>query len=133
MCLFTTTKNPFVASEDFGVWKVVWFSEQEQTTWRGAYNFSSKSFLFDEKLQEGPFDIRKTIGSKNIYEIYGGCFHSVVFEDIELATDILSSLNNKYHGGRIMCKCTIPRGTEYYMGGSMVASKNIIVHKPKIL
>lgn len=133
MCLLSKSKNPLVADEDFDVWKVVRFSKQAPATWKGAYNFSSMHFPFDEELQEGPFEINESNGAEGMYEIHGGCFHSVMLDCIAVATGILRVFNEHSSGNYIMCKCTIPKGTEYYAGGGMIASKSIIVHKPESL
>ena len=133
MCLLCTTKTPFVAAEDFKVRKVVMCFERKPTTWRGAYNLSPKCFPFDKEIQEGPFEISRVAGSNNIYEIQGGCFHSVVFDDLTLALGILRMLNEQNNWNYVMCECTIPKGTEYYTDGSVIASRKIIVHKPEEL
>lgn len=90
-------------------------------------------FPFDKKLQEGPFEVNEVDGADGMYEIHGGCFHSVMLDDIETATGIFRVFDEHNSGNYIMCKCIIPKGTEYYVGGSMVASKSIIVHKPESL
>lgn len=147
MCLIVYNKQHEVANEDITAWKVVCTNGN---AWIGPYMFDLTEFSFNDivKPKGIEFDsitVCKDISGQVYYEINGGHFHSCVTKD-ECKTLLYyvsvsvgkakrgifgakyKELAMKYNLLKI-CKCTIPKGTEFYTDGTYFATKQLIVHK----
>ena len=152
MCLTVYDKKPSIAKQDMYVWKIV---RTNGNKWIGPYMFDFAKFSFDaivKPKRPKPFKYsiyERNVGHKIKYDIKGGYFHSsLTKEDCEklfpFVRDCLSRAKMGVYGATCkefamefdrleICKCTIPARTKYYTDEICVASKRLIVHKPKIL
>ena len=148
MCLIVYNKQHAVANEDIPAWKVVCTNGN---AWIGPYMFDLTEFSFNNIVKPKGIGFDNTTVCKDIfgqvyYEINGGYFHScVTYKECEIlfyyAFDYGSKIKRGIYGVKHkelamkynllkICKCTIPKGTEFYTDGSYFATKQLIVHKP---
>lgn len=137
MCLITTESSPCVAKQDITVCKVVAVPNSTSNCWRSAFMLRlDKKFPFDKTITEKtPFEINCDCEffTTKVKKVCGGCFHSYELDKENYVSKFVLDFFPELTGCRyVVCRCTIPKGTEYYTGThGDIASKSIIVHNPK--
>ena len=135
MCLITLRKNPIIAQEDFVVYKVLDFVD-ENTAAAPHYSFtyelgktystriceSARWQAYDELATDAWFYLERTF-TRNEIMCIGAGFHACIKSDRTNITKYeATELKRKIY------KCIIPAGTEYYTDGTgLIVSNHIII------
>ena len=126
-----------IAKEDIACYKIVDCHPSNPLIWRSAFTGSPSTYPFDKVLCEKGMseETMRMLGyekTPGYYQIHGGFFHA------SLDLSLLRRDMYRYSGTNEcryinVCKCTIPKGAEYYCGFNnqmLVVTTKIIVHQP---
>lgn len=146
MCLISTSKDPVVADKDIPVWKIVCTDGEK---WVGPCLYDDFGYPFNvvnTAKAIPPGDPVEYLGTGH-YAVKSGHFHT--FAQKTSALYRFDNMHNSHYQKRkgyygycrqnvalnfptvVLCKATIPKGTEYYKDEYCYASKQLIVHKPE--
>ena len=142
MCLYVKPGSRKTAKKDIHVWKAIAVDKNDPDHWFGPFQYDSKRFNFNEKVEtDAPEEssmktCKNLLGNDVIVE--SGFIHSC--GNIRIARIMLhmTDFPSKVHGGYVT-KAIIPKGAVYYCdseqegGYSSYASSSIIVKKPENL